>query len=145
MADEQAGRSHPSGETTGSSERAPQHWVEAIQAFDLAAESAQLRYERGYREGDRNANTLVKAPNVRVALTAMRAGARLEEHRAASAVTVQTIEGRLRLHTGGQRVDLPAGHLLALESGVAHDVEALEDSVFLLTLTRPSGLGDGEG
>ncbi len=142
MSDEQLRQSYPAGETSGSSERAAQQLVGATQTFDLAAESAQLRYERGFREGDRNANTLVKAPAFRVVLTAMRAGARLEEHHAAGPITIQTIEGRLRLQVGGQPVDLPAGHLLALESGLAHAVEALEDSVFLLTLTWPRGDGD---
>jgi hypothetical protein len=34
-------------------------------------------------------------------------------------------------------VDLPAGHLLALDQCVPHDVEAAEDSAFLLTLSWP--------
>lgn len=31
-------------------------------------------------------------------------------------------------------MDLPARHLLALEAGLRHDVEALEQSAFLLTI-----------
>jgi hypothetical protein len=34
-------------------------------------------------------------------------------------------------------VDLPAGNLLALDQCVSHDVEASEDSAFLLTLSWP--------
>jgi hypothetical protein len=34
-------------------------------------------------------------------------------------------------------IDLPAGHMLALERGLPHDVEALEDSAFLLTIAWP--------
>jgi hypothetical protein len=34
-------------------------------------------------------------------------------------------------------IDLPAGHMLALERALPHDVEALEDSAFLLTITWP--------
>jgi len=127
-------QSHGAGETSGSSERAAQHLTGAWLAFDLAAEAAQLRYERGYREGDRGANTLVKAPNFRVVLTMLRAGARLLAHQTAGAVAIQTVEGQLLVHVGGLPVDLPVGHLLALEPGIVHDVEATVDSAFLVTV-----------
>jgi quercetin dioxygenase-like cupin family protein len=133
------GSPHPSGETTGSAERAPQQLAGPLIAIDLAVEAAQLRTERGWREGDRNANTLVKTPDFRVVLTALRAGARLQEHQAAGRVSIQTLSGRVRLQVGAQNVELPTGHLLVLEPGLAHDVEALEDSVFLLTLAWMGG------
>lgn len=131
--------SEHSGQTTGSPERAAQQLRGSALRFDLAAEAAQLRIERGWREGDRSANTLVKFPDFRVVLTALRAGGRLQEHQAAGRVTIHTLEGRLRLHVQGESTDLPADHLLALEQGVPHDVEALTDSVFLLTLAWPTG------
>ncbi len=102
-----------------------------------------MRLERGYREGERNANTLVKTPQLRVVLTALRAGSRLHEHRAPGWVSVQTVEGHLRLQVAGETVDLPAGALVTLEPDLAHDVEALEDSVFLLTIAWPAGVGAG--
>ena len=64
----------------------------------------------------------------------MRARARLEEHDAAARVSIQTLSGRLRLHVAGEPVELPAGHLLVLDRDLVHDVEALEDCVFLLTI-----------
>jgi quercetin dioxygenase-like cupin family protein len=106
--------------------------------FDLEVESAQLRLERGFREGDRNANTLVKAEDFRIVLTTLHAGARLQEHHADGSVAIQTLSGHLRLRVRGETIDLPAGQLLALAAGTAHDVEALEDSVFLVTLAWPA-------
>jgi quercetin dioxygenase-like cupin family protein len=38
------------------------------------------------------------------------------------------------MHVEEREFDLPAGHLLALDAAVPHDVEALEDSAFLLTI-----------
>ena len=67
-------------------------------------------------------------------LTALRPGARLQEHQAAGWVVIQTISGRVRLAGLGQSVDFPGGHLVALEPNVAHDVEALEESIFLVTV-----------
>jgi quercetin dioxygenase-like cupin family protein len=124
---------HP-GETSGSPERAPQHLAEPLQVFDLQAELAQVRLERGYREGERNANTLVKGDSFRIVLTALHAGNRLHEHEAAGWISIQGIAGRLRVHAGGQTVELCAGHLLALAGGIRHAVEATEDSAFLLTV-----------
>ena len=124
---------HP-GETSGSPERAPQRLAEALQVFNLQAELAQLRLERGYREGERNANTLVKGDNFHIVLTALRAGNRLHEHEAAGWISIQAVAGRLRVHAAGQTVELSTGHLLALAGGIRHDVEALEDSAFLLTI-----------
>jgi quercetin dioxygenase-like cupin family protein len=49
----------------------------------------------------------------------------------------RSLTGSMRLHARGKVFALPEGHLLALDSNVAHDVEALEESVFLLTVARP--------
>jgi quercetin dioxygenase-like cupin family protein len=60
-------------------------------------------------------------------------------------VVLQTVSGRLRLRLPerDETAELPAGHVLVLEPGVTHQVEALEGSVFLLTVARASG-GRGE-
>ena len=47
-------------------------------------------------------------------------------------------DDRRRIACANQRTfDLPLGALLALDHGWPHDVEAIEDSAFLLTLPRP--------
>ncbi len=126
--------SHPPGETTGTSERAPQRLAAPVLAFDLAHEVARLHEQAVWQQGDRNAKTLVKEPDFRLVLIALRAGARMEEHRAAGRISVQTLAGHLRLHTAGTNVDLPVGRLVSLERDVPHDVEAVEESAFLLTI-----------
>jgi quercetin dioxygenase-like cupin family protein len=127
-------RSHPPGETTGTSERAPQRMAAPVLAFDLAHEVARLHEQAAWQQGDRNAKTLVKEADFRIVLIALRAGARMEEHRAAGRISVQTLAGHVRLHTAGTNVDLPVGRLVSLERDVPHDVEALEESAFLLTI-----------
>lgn len=102
--------------------------------FDLAAEAVRLRKEDVYARTGRNGITLVKYPDLRVVLTVLRAGARIEGHQTEGRVSVHTLTGTLRLHVAGKTVDLAPGGLLALDHGIAHDVEAADDSVFLLTL-----------
>jgi quercetin dioxygenase-like cupin family protein len=138
----QPSTSHPPGETTGTSERPPQRMASPVLAFDLAHEVARLHEQAAWQHGDRNAKTLVKEADFRVVLLALRAGARMEEHRAAGRISVQTLAGHLRLHTAGSNVDLPIGRLVILERDIPHSVEALDESAFLLTIAWQGVHGD---
>jgi quercetin dioxygenase-like cupin family protein len=80
---------------------------------------------------------IVKYSDLRIVLIAMKANTRMHEHTAAGRISVHTLEGHIRLHLPERVVDLPVGHLLALDHCVPHDVEAYEDSAFLLTLSWP--------
>ncbi len=43
------------------------------------------------------------------------------------------------MHAGGKEFDLPVGRLLVLDRAMPHDVVAIEDSAFLLTIAWPEG------
>jgi quercetin dioxygenase-like cupin family protein len=106
--------------------------------FDLASELDQLhRDESWLQTTGRSSKTLVKYPDLRIVLIAVKANTRLHEHTAAGKISVYALNGHIRIHLPEQVVDLPAGHLLALDQCVSHDVEASEDSAFLLTLSWP--------
>jgi len=111
--------------------------------LNLAEEIERLRSEPAWQEFDRNAKTLVKNPELRVVLLALKSGARLEQHWAAGPVTIQALAGRLRLHLPEHTVDVEMGELAAIGPGMRHDVEALEPSAFLLTIAAlPAGGGE---
>ncbi len=103
-------------------------------SFDPAALDSELRKEAAYEASGYTARTLVREPDLRVVLVVLKSGARMVDHQAERTASVHTLSGRLRLHLPGKPVDLPARHLLALEAGLRHDVEALEQSAFLLTI-----------
>ena len=48
---------------------------------------------------------------------------------------MQTLAGHIRLRLPDRMVELPTGQMLVLDQCVPHDVEAEEDSAFLLTLS----------
>jgi quercetin dioxygenase-like cupin family protein len=102
--------------------------------FDLDAIEREMRQEESYRREGHTARTLVRAPDLRVVLVAIKGGSRIAEHHANASASVQTIAGLVRLHIQGRTVELPAGQLLILERGLKHDVEAATDSAFVLTL-----------
>jgi len=106
--------------------------------FDLASELDQLHRDESWAQTTgRSSKTLVKYPDLRVVLIAMKANTRIREHTAAGRISVHSLNGHIKLHLPERVVDLPAGHLLALDQCVPHDVEAPEDSAFLLTLSWP--------
>jgi quercetin dioxygenase-like cupin family protein len=104
--------------------------------FDLARELDQLHCEPQPTSGQ-NAKTLVKHDDFRIVLIALKTDARIPGHRAEGRISIQTIHGHIRVRALERTFDLPAGRLLALDQGLPHDVEALEDSAFLLTLAWP--------
>ena len=103
--------------------------------FDVPAVAAGMRREDAYLREGHTARTLVREADLRIVLVAMKAGARIAEHRANETAAIHTISGHVRLHLLPEEVaDLPAGRLLVVERGRRHDVEAVEESAFLLTL-----------
>jgi quercetin dioxygenase-like cupin family protein len=128
----------PAGTTTGSSRRPVQQVAGAALAYDLDSVVEDLLADEGWLAGEPNTVTLVKEPSLRVLIVALRPGARVQEHQVPGPVTIQTLVGHTRLHLTERVVDLPRGHLVALHAGLAHDVEALEQSAVLLTIAWPS-------
>ena len=104
--------------------------------FDLARELEELHREAG-RQSGQNAKTLVKYDDLRVVLMALQAHARIPVHHTEGRISIHIITGQIRVRAEGRTFDLPAGTLFALDGGLAHDVEALEDSAFLLTIAWP--------
>jgi quercetin dioxygenase-like cupin family protein len=107
--------------------------------FDLTKEIEQLRTKESWgRLPGRSSVTLVRQRDLRVILVLMKANQRMGEHRAEGRISIQTIAGRICVHLQGRQIDLSAGRLLALQCGQHHDVESLEESAFLLTITWPA-------
>ena len=103
------------------------------QEIDLVSELEQLQREAAWTTGQ-NAKTLVKQDALRVVLTALKAHVRIPEHQTDGQISIHAIRGRMLVRADGRTFDLSAGTLLALDRGVRHDIEALEDSAFLLTI-----------
>jgi quercetin dioxygenase-like cupin family protein len=104
--------------------------------FDLTAEVNRLRCETTWNTG-RNARTLVKYADFRVVLTALQANRRIPELKTDWRISVHMLSGHIRLNASGRTFDLRPGSLVALDQGSSHDIEALEESAFLLTIAWP--------
>jgi len=106
----------------------------AAASFNLGRELENLRAEQAWQAGDRNAKTLFKKPGLRVVLLALKSGARLEKHEAPGSITIHALAGRLRVRLASETIELEPGEILSVDSGLTHDLEALEQSAILLTV-----------
>jgi quercetin dioxygenase-like cupin family protein len=114
----------------------PQSMATAYLEFDLEGEIERLHQEPGWTTGQ-NAKTLIKYEDFRVVLIALRPRSRMPGHQTEGRISIQTVRGHVQVRAEGRTFDLPVGSLLALDRGLAHDVEALEESALLLTIAWP--------
>ena len=113
------------------------HLTAPLMDFNLEREIAQLHQEEVWLRTGRNSKTLVKQPDFRIVLIALQKGGHLEEHSADARISIYTLGGHVKLQLPEQTVDLPLGHLLVLDRALEHDLEALEESAILLTISWP--------
>ena len=102
--------------------------------LQLSEQLERLRQEPTWRTRGRNAITLTKEPGLRLVLMLLGKGTKISEHQAAGPLTFHVLTGSVTFRAGARVESLEAGELIVLESAVAHEVEALEESACLLTL-----------
>jgi len=108
----------------------PDHGI----TFDLLAVGRELQGRPPYLREGQAARTLVRTPDLRIVVVALRSGKRISEHHANVTASLHTLTGHVRLQLGNRSAELPAGQLIVLGSGLPHDVYAETDSTFVLTL-----------
>ncbi len=79
---------------------------------------------------------LIQHPDFQMTLRRMKPNTRIPEHYNPGRICVQTLFGHIRMHADGRTFDLRRGQCLVLDRAVVDDVEAVEESAFLLTVAR---------
>jgi len=105
--------------------------------FNLTDEMERLRREGHWLKDGRISETLVKYSDFRIVLILMKAGTLMQEHRADARISIQGLIGRVMIQLPEKTVELSSGDLLVLEKCLPHDVRAVEDSAFLLSISWP--------
>lgn len=103
--------------------------------IDLPLFTEQIKQEPSWKDSDRNAITVFKTNGLRIVLIALHQGAEMARHTANGIISVQVLEGHLRFTTDMQSVELNKGQMLALHERIPHSVQAIKETIFLLTLT----------
>ncbi len=105
--------------------------------FDLMREIADSERQKPWSAGI-HVRILTKKPDFRVVLISMETAARLKQHHVDGTSSVQVLKGQIRYSTGGQFYDLQTGSLIVLRASITHEVESLDESAFLLTISWPA-------
>lgn len=105
--------------------------------LDVWEELDELRRSPEWKVGIAR-KVIVQLPDMQITLRAMKANTQIPRHHNPGRVCVQMAQGHIRMHVDDELVDLTQGKALILDPGVSHDVEAMEESAFLLFVTPPS-------
>ncbi len=63
-------------------------------------------------------------------------GTVMDKHKAPGAISVQVLEGKIIFEVGDEKIEMPKGALISLEAQVLHRLDALENSVIRLSLSK---------
>lgn len=107
-----------------------------VRSLQLSAEIEQLTATKPWPKGYIS-KVLLKSPDLRLVLFVMQAGSQMPEHHSEGRIAVHCLHGAIRLQLPSEAHDLREDDVLALDRKVKHNVQALEDSVFLLTIVLP--------
>jgi quercetin dioxygenase-like cupin family protein len=122
--------------SAGRSQAAPIVMPGRSTELDFDSEMEQLRRSPEFEQGIAR-KVLIRYPDLQLTLRVMKANARIPEHHNPGRICVQTLRGHIRMHADNKTFDLPQGRVLVLDRAVTHDVEAVEESAFLLTVANP--------
>lgn len=99
----------------------------------LDNEIAQVKRRPEWSSEDRHAVSLVKDGPLNLLLMVLKKGAKLGKHRTRGPIAVHVLSGDVWFSIRGEPVKLSAGSLVALDRDIVHSIEALNESVLLLT------------
>jgi len=103
--------------------------------IDLPILVEQIRKEKAWECSDRNAVTIFKSNRMRIVLIALHKGAQMLEHKTDDIISLQILDGQVQFNTIKQSAVLNKGQMITLHEGIPHSLLAIEETVFLLTLT----------
>lgn len=101
----------------------------------------QLKSEEAWQKNDRNGITVFKTGRVTMVLTCLRAKAIMHDVLVDGIFTIHVLEGIVRVRTHDGDVDMQVNQVMAFHQLVDHSIEAMMDSVLLLT-NNTSGIPD---
>lgn len=81
-----------------------------------------------------SSSTLVRADHLEVFRFVLPAGTGAPDHKASGAITIQCLEGAVKLEAHGQTQIMRAGSMVYLSDAEPHAIKALEDSSLLVSI-----------
>lgn len=104
--------------------------------FNFNLETEMQRARELPLTGGRASHALISYPNLKQLIIYMPAGSRWDEHSTPGRISVQVLRGEIRMSALGNSRNLAAGEIATFDANVKHNVEALSESWYLLTVAR---------
>jgi len=129
--------------THDTSPTAPSQAAPAVTGvFNLLHEIDELSSSAQYTTGGHAARTLLRLASFRVVLFVLGRNTEFKQHHTAQPITIQMLTGRIRITLPERWIEQAAGEMLLMEPELVHDVTALADSAFLLSMPWSERVGE---
>ncbi|MFC0775532.1 AraC family ligand binding domain-containing protein [Terrimonas alba] len=100
---------------------------------DIAATINQLKDEKAWDKNDRNGITVFKSGNIRIVISALKAGAFIKENEVEGYMSIQMLRGKAVFTASEGDVQLKENQLVTLHPHVIHSFKAVSDCIVLLS------------
>ena len=96
----------------------------------------QIKKEKAWSENDRNAITVFKNDKISIILVAMHKKAEMTTERPENILSLQVLDGKIKLQTDVKTIDVRKDELFVLNANIPYKIEAVKKSIFLLTVVE---------
>ena len=104
--------------------------------FDLPGLIDNMKHSHSWAKGELISMILHNKPDKQVLLTALHERTEVDSFQSKDSISLQIIEGKLVFHYLRESVILNKGQILTLHENVEYGMTALEETVFLLTISN---------
>ena len=101
---------------------------------DIPGFVEQLKSENAWEKNDRNGITVFKSTNLTIVVTALQAAAEIAHNSMDAFMTLQVLEGDVRVSSPDGDVDMKQHHMITFHPGIPHTIHAITDVILLLSV-----------
>lgn len=101
--------------------------------IDLPNYIRQLQYKEEWDNKDRNSITVFKSDELTTVLICIKEAAVIGSNSIDGLMSVQVLEGKIKMQVETETVELLKGQLINLHAFIQHSIEAMEESILLIT------------
>ena len=101
--------------------------------YDMQRLIGIMKREPKWEKGELNTMILLKSPLKKILLTILHEGTDVLSYQSGKSLTIQIIEGQLKLQINNESVILNSNEVFTLTENVNYSFEATDDTAFLLT------------
>ena len=92
-----------------------------------------MKNEIAWKIDNQDTKTIFRNPSMKIVLVGLHSGAKILPHRSEGVISFLILEGRVKIRTERETVDLSEGQLLTLHEKIMHEVRAMDESFVLVT------------